>query len=234
MAEKLTPRSLGFGGYLRSAGAVFAKDLRCEFRTRQSLSAVILFAVTSTVAVTFTLGAWAGKSDISAALLWLVIYFSAMSGLSRSFVREEETFTSDTLRLAARPNSVYLGKLIFNFALIVAIEVVTVPLFALLSGCFVREWAAFAVLFAVGGLGLSAGATIAAAMVARATTRGALYAVICFPLLVPVLSAAIHGTGITMGTQAVFSAWSDIRILVSYCGVVITASLMLFRCVWEN
>src|SRR5450759_2744679 len=115
-------RSLGLVDYLNSALAVMAKDVKCEIRAKHSLSAVLLFAVTSTVAASFTLHAWGTRAEIASALLWLVIYFSAMSGLSRSFVREEETYTASTLKLAARANAVYLGKLAFNFATLVALE----------------------------------------------------------------------------------------------------------------
>lgn len=219
---------------IRGAVAVLAKDLRCEFRARQALSAVLLFAVTSCVAVSFTLQAYSSNSAVSSALLWIVIYFSAMSGLSRSFVREEETFTGTLLRLAARPSSVYLGKLAFNWLLVTALQVIAVPLFMLFVGLTVRDWGSFAGILLLGGLGLSAGSTTAAAMVSRATTKGAVFAVICFPLLVPVLGASIHGSQLAMEPVLVLSAGSDLRLLASYCGTVITASLMLFRFIWED
>ncbi|MCL5104528.1 MAG: heme exporter protein CcmB [Armatimonadetes bacterium] len=224
----------GIGDYARSAWAVLIKDLRCELRARQALSAVLLFAVTSTVAVSFGLGAWGSKSAVASAMLWIVIYFSAMSGLSRSFVREDETYTAATLKLAARPNSVYLGKLTFNWATLIALEIVTVPLFALLTGCSVARWGLFIAILTLGGLGLSAGATMAACMVARAVTKGALFAVISFPLLIPVLAVAIHGSDLAMRGGAVGEILADVRLLAYYCGIVITASLMLFRFIWED
>ncbi len=220
--------------YLRSAVAVTAKDVRCEIRARHSLDAVVLFAVTSTVAASFTLNAWGATSEIAAALLWLVIYFSAMSGLSRSFVREEETYTASTLKLSARANAVYLGKLGFNLATLVALEIVSVPLFVILMGCRVSNWCAFLALLMLGSLTLSAGATMAAAMVSRARTRGALFAVISFPLLIPALALAIHGTAIALAPEAGANAAVDIRLLVCYCGALIVSSLMLFRFIWED
>lgn len=239
-AEQATPiagyqvREPGLGDYLRSAWAVLVKDVRCELRARNAISAVLLFAVTSTAAVSFGLGAWGSKSAVASAMLWIVIYFSAMSGLSTSFVREDETYTAATLKLAARPNSVYLGKLAFNWATLIALEVVTVPLFVLLTGCSVARWGLFAALLALGGLGLSAGATMAACMVTRAVTKGALFAVISFPLLIPVLAVAIHGTDLAMRAGSVADALSDVRLLAYYCGIVITASLMLFKFIWED
>lgn len=219
---------------LRCALAVLIKDIKCEFRVKSALSAVLLFAITSAIAVSFTLQAYGGNSAVSSTLLWLVIYFSAMSGLSRSFVREEETNTAPTLRLAARPASVYLGKLAFNWVLVIALQCVTAPLFIMFMGSSVGNWGQFIGVLLIGGLGLSAGATAAAAMVAKAATKGAVFAVICFPLLIPALAISIHGTNIAMAARGAISAASDIRTLIAFSGVIITASLMLFKFIWED
>lgn len=224
----------GLSDYLRAALAILVKDARCELRAKSALGAVLLFAVTSTVAVSFTLGVTGASGAVSAVLLWLVIYFSAMSGLSRTFVREEEGQTSVILRLAARPNSVYLGKLAFNLLVLLALELVAVPLFVVLMRCEVQQWGLFIALLLVGSLGLSVGATSAAAMVAKASAKGALFAVISFPLLIPALAAAIHGTSIALGGASTGSAASDLRLLAYYFGLVLTASLMLFRYIWEE
>lgn len=227
-------RQITLRSFFVSALAVLIKDIRCELRARHALSAILLFAVTSTVAVSFTLGAWGSKSAVASALLWLVIYFSAMSGLSRTFVREEEANTAAVLKLSAVPCSVYLGKLAFNFVILIAVEIIAVPLFVLLSGCSIGNWALFSALLVLGSLGLSAGATTTAAMVAKASVKGALFAAVSFPLLIPVLAISIHGTGIAMDLHPVGSAVGDIKLLVYYSGIVITASLMLFKFIWEE
>lgn len=219
---------------INGALAVLIKDARCELRSRQALSAVLLFAVTSTVAVSFTLGADGSSSAVASTLLWVVIYFSAMAGLGRSFVYEEETWTANTLRLAASAESVYLGKLAFNFLTLVALELVTVPLFVVLMDCHIARLGMFIALLFLGSLALSAGATTAAAMVSKAASKGALFAGISFPLLAPALGIAIVGTNTAMAAPVGLSVMPDIRLLIYYCGIVITASLMLFRYIWES
>ena len=217
---------------LKAALAVLAKDARCELRSKQALSAVLLFGVTSTVAVSFTLGAMGVGGAVSSTLLWVVIYFSAMAGLGRSFTHEEETQTAVLLRLAVPAESVYLGKLAFNFLTLIALELVTVPLFVVLMDCHIARLGVFIAMLLLGNLALSAGATTAAAMVSRAASKGALFAGISFPLLAPALGIAIAGTNAAMSTHV--SAASDMRVLAYYCGIVITASLMLFRYIWEE
>ena len=218
---------------LRGAVAVLVKDARCELRSKQAISAVLLFAVTSTIAVSFTLGMIGSDAAVASTLLWVVIYFSAMAGLGRSFAHEEETYTAGLLRLAVPAESVYLGKLAFNFLTLAAVEVVTVPLFVLLTDCRVARVGAFIGMLLLGSAALSAGATAAAAMVSRAASKGALFAGVSFPLLAPALGIAIAGTNAALASSPAGCA-ADMRLLVYYCGVVITASLMLFRCIWEE
>ncbi len=221
----------GGGRFAASVLALLGKDVRCELRSRHAVTAMLLFALTSTVAVAATIGRNGLRPDVAAGLLWIVIYFAAMTGLSRSFVREEEGGTVDTLKLALPPNAAYLGKLAFNLALLLAIEIAVVPVFIGLTNCRVGNWPGLIGILVLGSLGLSAAGTLAAAMVAKAAVKGALYAVICFPLLAPVLFAAASG-----GQAAMAGAppYSDLRLLFYYSGTVLTASLLLFRYVWED
>ncbi len=224
----------GGSRFSKAVWSVVAKDLRAEVRTRSALGSVILFSVTSTIAVSFGLAAWGSNAEVAAALLWLVIYFSAMSGLSRSFVREEESHTADLLRLVAPPNAVYLGKLGVNLLEMAAVEIVTVPLFLTLAGCHVKNWVEFVAVLVLGTVGLAVCATTSAAIVSKATGKGALYAVISFPLLVPVLALAIHATGLAIAGVPTAVTGTDLRLLAYYSGTVLVASLMLFRFVWES
>lgn len=220
------------GKFARSVLALLDKDVRCELRSRQALTAMLLFALTSTVAVAATLGRSGLEPEFAAGLLWIVIYFSAMSGLSRSFVREQEGGTASLLKLAQSPNSVYLGKFIFNLGLLLAIEIIVVPVFFGLTNCRVGNWWGLIAILVLGSISLSAAGTLSAAMVARAAVKGALYAVISFPLLVPVLFAGVHGAETALQGKSALGA--DARLLFYYCGTVITASLLLFRYVWED
>src|SRR5512137_2143660 len=109
--------------WLVAAWAVCAKDLRAEFRTRYALSAIGLFAITTLTVISFALGPFGLGQDLLAALLWVVLFFAAMAGLSRAFVHEEESQTAPALRLAAPAGAVYLGKYLFNLVLLLLLEV---------------------------------------------------------------------------------------------------------------
>jgi len=89
------------------AMAVFAKEWRGEFRTRYALNTLGLFAFTTLVVVSVSLGplgvSLAQGTAVLPVLLWIILLFSAAAGLPRAFVHEEETQTATALRLAATP-----------------------------------------------------------------------------------------------------------------------------------
>lgn len=212
--------------------AVLAKEVRSELRTRYALNAIFLFAVTSVVVVGFST-AKAGLDGFTAgALYWIVLYFSATSALAHVFVKEEDTRTALALRLAARPTAVYFGKLLFNFALLSALALLVTPLFIGLAGMTIHNWVLFATTVALGVAGLSGAATMLAAIVSRASLRGALFAVLSLPITLPLLLAAVGATQAAMDPVGAASGSDEIRLLFAYGVAMITGSWLLFDLVW--
>lgn len=240
------------------AGAIFAKDLRSELRTKAALASILVFAFTSMVllslmVVTIGLGLTTGLvSDVPAAiaakqpiienaptaarasllssLYWIVLYFSAMAGLPRVFVKEEEMRTAAALRLAARPSAVFTGKLAFNVALMVFIALVILPVFVFFLQPEVRNWPLLVGHLIAGAAGLAAGATILGAMVARTSNHGYVMVVLGFGPLLPILVLSINGT-----TAALHgSAGNNLLGLVSYQLAMVILSAGLFERVWSD
>ena len=223
--------------WITCVGAVFRKDLQVELRTRYALGAVLLFAVTTLIAVSAALSAATVKSEVKAALLWIVLLFAALSGLSRVFVREEEAGTAPLLRLTAPATAVYAGKWLFNIALVFAVELVSVPLFlVVLPPNVVNFGLLFGVLF-LGGIGLAGASTFVAALIAQASSgKSALFFIVAFPILLPLLLIAVQGTVGAFDAIAVHGARSrsDLGELAIYSLVMTTASFLLFEYVWHD
>ncbi|MGA9364133.1 MAG: heme exporter protein CcmB [Bacteroidota bacterium] len=220
---------------LRSTAAVLKKDFASELRTRYAVNALIMFVVTTLSIILFAFGGENVSSEVLAGLLWIVIFFSAMSGLSRTFVSEEERGTTMTLQLLARPGSVYFGKLGFNVVLILSLSLLIVVLyFIFISNFVIRSYDIFVATLVLGGVGLASASTVIAAIIAKANTKGTLYPVLSFPILLPLLLAVIHSTKLSMEGMPFAEAISDLQLLLSYSVVVITASYLLFDFIWKD
>ena len=224
-----------FTKWSSATAAVFLKDLRSELRTRYALNALIMFVVTTISIILFALGNETTSSEILAGVLWIIVFFSTMSGLSRTFVSEEERGTVMTLQLVSAPSSVFFGKLLFNTVLLLAMNTFTVLLYVLLlSGFSIRSYDIFIAATFLGTLGLASASTIIAAIIAKANTKGTLYPVLSFPILLPLLLTVINATRLSVDGAVFSEAWGEFRILLSYVVVVTTASYVLFDFVWKD
>lgn len=223
--------------WLAEALAVAAKDLRAEFRTRVALNSLGLFALTTLAAVSYTIGPYRlsieDRPFLLSVLLWIVIFFAALAGLDRSFVKEEESHTAPLLRLAAAPTVVWAGKLLYNLVLILVLMAILAPLFCVLMGFEIAMPWRFAAVLAAGGFGLAVTTTIIAAIIAQALTRGALFSVLSLPLLLPLLIFLIQGTT-AVATGDLDTYRESLRAILSMAGAMTVFSALLFPVVWRD
>jgi heme exporter protein B len=223
------------GSWVASALAIFRKDWQSELRTRYAISALLMFVITTIAIILFSLGSEGAPVDVLSGMLWVVIFFTAMSGLSRTFVMEEERGTAMTLQLLASPSAVYCGKLLFNLVLVIGVNVMIVGLYSLfITGFIIKTASIFVVTIALGSIGFAAAATIIAAIIARASTKGTLYPVLSFPILLPLLLTVINATRLAAEGAFFEEALGEFQILISYIVVVIATSFIVFDFVWKD
>lgn len=211
--------------------AVLRKECRSEWRTRYGLNAALLFALASLTAVSFSAGRLGDRADLLAALFWIVLLFATLASMSHAFVREMENRTMLLLRLVASPTEIALGKLLFNLLFLIVVEVALVPLFMVLMSAPPPRWVSFLTVLGLGTVSLAASSTLVGAVIAQTRGRGALFAGISLPLLLPVLAAAVSGTkaqwiGVGLG--------GEIRLLIAYAVALLGMSLLLYEHLWED
>src|SRR5580692_5135280 len=121
-------------GTSRAAAILLAKELRLEFRTREILTATVVFALVVVVLFSFAFDPTATESRrYGPGLLWIAFLFAGSLMLHPSFAREQSNDTLDALRMApVSPFAILLGKLLANFVFLSLTEAVLVPVFAVL------------------------------------------------------------------------------------------------------
>ena len=174
------------------------------------------------------------RPTVNSVLLWIVLFFSAMTGLARVFVREEETGTASALRLRAAPHAVFLGKLLANVLLLFVLGAFVVPVFIAMMSFGIESPGLFIALLVLGGFGLASASTFVAAIVAKASAKGTMFAVLATPLLLPPLVAAVMGTRVAATEPGFASGIDFLKLLFAYDGVLTTAAFLLFEAVWRD
>ncbi len=218
-----------------STYALLLKDAQSELRTRYAVNALMMFVVTAAVIVQLAIRSEQPSASVLSGLFWVVVFFAAMSGLSRTFVAEEERGTSMTLQLVASPSVVYFGKLMFNIVLTLVINVAITFLYTIVfPGFVVQTYGTFLLTVLLGSVGLASASTILAAIIAKANTKGTLYPVLAFPILIPLLMTTMRATTRALDGEPFGAAVEEYQVLVSYIMVITAGSYLLFDYVWKD
>jgi heme exporter protein B len=219
----------------RTILAVFLKDCRSELKTRYALNAILMFVLTAVATVAFSSAGERITNGIAASMLWIVLFFSAMTGLQKSFVSEEERGTSLMLRLHASSTAIYFGKLLFNMALTLLLYgLATITFFIFVNDVTIRSPLLFWTSFVLGSLATASATTIIAAIIAKANTKAALFPVLAFPALLPLILTGVETTYQALAGVAFAEARNNFQIVAAYTVVVVAVSFMLFDFVWND
>jgi heme exporter protein B len=215
--------------------SLFSKDFSSEIRTRYAINSLAMFIIVAISVILFSVGNESISSVLTGGLFWVVVFFSAMSGLSRVFVSEEERGTSLTLQLIASPSTVFSGKLVFNLVLVFAMNTVIALLYsALFEEFIIKNFVLFLLTFILGNVGLAISSTIIAAIIAKAGAKGTLYPVLSFPILLPLILTSVKLTEFAMDGTSIDDSIFELAIVASYDIIMISVSYMLFDFIWKD
>lgn len=220
--------------FLRLRG-VLEKDIRSELRTRYGITSLVLFVVTSVVLVAFALADEPLPRPMAVGLVWVLMCYTAMTGLGRGFIAEEERGTMLYLRLTTTPAAVLFGKLLGNILQGVLANLLAVALLLLFVGTITVGNPGLLILCVLAGsIGLATVVTVISALVARAGTKQALLPVLSVPLLLPLV---LPGTACTLEAFAGFGlseAGNNLGLMMAYTGCVLVVTWLVFDYIWED
>ncbi len=222
--------------FLRKVGLIAWKDLRAEFRTKEMISSMLIFALLVVAIFAFAFDPTREEVRIIfAGLIWVAFFFAGVLGLNRSFAGERLNDALHGLMLSPVDRSaIYFGKLLGTWAFMSVVEVIGLPVFIVMfnyapSGSW--PLAIAAILLAT--LGFVAIGTFLAALTANTKASEVLLPVILFPVLIPVVIAAVEATrGVFGGLPlADFVTW--FKVLAVYDAVFVAVPFLLFEYLLE-
>ncbi|CAM3976042.1 heme exporter protein CcmB [Mesobacillus thioparans] len=221
----------------RDAWTIASKDLRNEVKSKQTIGMMIIFS--SLVVLIFSFAFDPTNNMVKAVipgLVWLITVFSGILGLNRSFLSEHENDALTGLRAAPiDPSSIYLGKVLANFILVTAVQLVSIPvLFLLFDYRFFGKLSWFIFIVVIGTLGFIIVGTFLAALSANAKNSEMLLPVLLLPLLSPLLIAGVQATRIVLGNEMIADAASWISLMAAYDLLFLAACFLLFEFIMEG
>ena len=214
---------------------IMSKDLRAELRTKEAINASLAFALVILILFSFAFDPEEETTrQIAGGLLWIVFAFAGTLILNRSFARELPNDCLDAL--IAAPVSgpvVFLGKALANFVLVMAVELVALPVFGIFYN--IRLTAQFWPLLGVmllGTWGLTVIGTVFSALTVNIRLREVMLPMLTYPILVPVLMGAMQLSAIlVMGKPIGPEAEAWLKMLIGFDIMFTAVSLVLMETV---
>jgi heme exporter protein B len=221
--------------FLRAVAAVAWKDLAAELRSRELLSAMLVFSLLVILIFNFALELdIATRRSVTSGVLWTTFAFAGTLGLNRSLAVEKDRGCLDGLLLAPVDRSaIYFGKVISNLAFMLIVEAIVLPVYSLLYNTNLFHPGLLAVIL-LGSIGYTAVGTLLSSMAVQTRTRDVMLPILLFPVAVPVLISAVKASsGYLTG-----AAWEEIlpwlNLLIAYDVIFTAIAFMVFDYVVEE
>jgi heme exporter protein B len=225
----------GAAGYLRAVFAIVWKDLAAELRSRELLGAMLVFALLVILIFNFALELSIRTMEtVTSGVLWVTFTFAGTLGLNRSMAIEKDRGCLDGLLLAPVDRSaLYFGKTLGNLIFMFIVEAIVLPVFSLLYSVNLLEPRLLAVIF-LGSLGYAAVGTLLASMSVQARTRDVLLPILLFPIVLPIVVAAVKASNNILLGFEMAEIWPWLNILITYDVIFIALAFMVFDYVVEE
>jgi heme exporter protein B len=221
--------------FLSLATANLKKDLRLEWRSRDTLNALGFFALLVVVIFSFSFDPSAEESRrIAGGIFWVSFVFAALVALNQSWARELRNHVLDAYRVSrAAPAALFVGKAVGNFLFVALIEALVSPLFVIFYNLrAVGSLWMLAVVFLLGTWALVVNGTFFAALCARTRSREMMLPLLLLPISLPAVLSMVEATTAILTGENSPNMW--IKLLAGYNIVFTTASLLLFETVLNS
>jgi heme exporter protein B len=216
--------------YLGVVWTLFRKDLRSEWRSHEMLSSMLVFALLAVILFVFSFELAADlRRQAFAGTVWISLCFAGTLGLTRSFAQEQENSVIEgLLMMPVDRSAIFFGKALSNWLWMVLLAVVLVPLAAFFMSLNPFSWLLLGVIL-LGTLGYALCGTFLAGITSRLRHRENFLPLLLFPVLLPLLLAAVRATGILLngGSEAELTTW--LWMLAGYDMLFAALGLFLFE-----
>jgi heme exporter protein B len=182
---------------LRHALTIAGKDLRAELRGKEGINAAFSFSLVMLLIFSFAFDATSPETrSIAGGLLWIVFTFAGALILNRSFARDVPNDCLDALVAAPVEGwALFLGKAAASFVLLIGIEMVCLPVFAIFYD--ISLWhvlGPLALVMILGTWALTVVGTAFGALTVNVRLREIMLPMLLYPVMIPALVAAMEIT----------------------------------------
>jgi len=220
---------------MREILILLSKELRLEWYRKYAFNGILLYIV-ATVFVAY-LSFNLKKSQLSPltwnALFWIILLFTAISAIAKSFVQESESRHYYYYQLV-RPESVIVSKILHNSLLMSVMSAIGLPIYIVLLGNPVQDMPFFLLNVVLGSISFASALTLVSAIAAKAQSSGTLMAVLGFPIMLPMIMLLIKVSKNAIDGLARSQSQNELLMLGAINLIVLAVSFLLFPFLWKS
>jgi heme exporter protein B len=214
---------------------LIGKEITLEWRQRYALNGMLLYIV-STVFVcylSFKLKSNQLTPIMWNTLFWIIILFTAVNAISKSFTQERAGRLLYYYTIAS-PQGIILSKIIYNSGLMLVLSLTGFGFYAFVMGNPVGDLWMYLVTIFLSSIGFASSLTMVAGIASKAENNGALMAILSFPVIIPMLLMVMKLAKNALDGLDRGSSSEEVMILLALDAIVVSLSLILFPYLWRS
>ncbi len=211
------------------------KELTLELRKKSVIAGIglYLFSLTFICYITFALRQNSINAATWSALFWLVVLFSVVNSLAKSFIGEKKGLAIYYYSLAS-PQAIILSKIIYNTLLALLLSLAGLLLFSLLIGNPIQDLKLFIVTLLLTSIGFSSSLSLISGIASKANNSNILMAVLSFPVLISILLMAIRITKNALDGIDIAASYDELLNLLAINCIATALAYLLFPYIWRS
>ena len=222
---------------MRTAISILKKDLRMEFRSKESILAMWIFSLLIFVIFNFTFEvSRLVMLEIAPGLLWVAFVFSGMFGLNQSFALEKEN--GNLRAMALMPvdgGQIYVGKFLSVTIIMLMFEALIFPIFVIFYDLQLSlgMFKLIPVILA-GTIGFTSLGTILSAVAVHTRNQQILLSLLLWPLVSPIIIWSVTLSGMVLSGEVTQAFYPLLLRVGAFDVIFFTLSYMLFDFILED
>lgn len=211
------------------------KEFLLEWRQRYALNGMLLYIVGAVFVCYLSFNARRNQLTpiVWNTLFWLILLFTAINAIAKSFVQERAGRMLYYYTLAS-PQQIILSKILYNTILMLALAGLGFSVYAFVLGNPVNDIPLYLVSLVLGAVGFAASLTLIAGIASKAENSATLMAVLSFPVILPLLLMLLRVSKNALDGLDRSVSMDEVGILLAIDAIVLAVSWMLFPFLWRS
>jgi len=207
------------------------KDILLEWRQRYAINGILLHVISSVFVVFLSIKIL--NPPTWNALFWLILLFTSVSAVAKSFIAESKGRQLYYYGIASA-QEIILSKTIFNIFLMIVISAICLLVYVTLMGNAVENMLIYMLSMFLGCIGFAATFTILSSIASKAGNSNLLMPVLSFPIIIPMLLVLIKASKKAMDGIDLSVILPDLFVLLAIDVIMVALAYILFPFLWKD